>query len=198
MVIQLPLERIVSIKGLAYSLASWNDSFYRGDEGEIATLGEQIAIIEWACSNQSNPDAKYIANMFNTHAFAGDTSIRYAKRKIFVSDNPLTINPSEYRDSQGVRVLDYPLDNNPLTPDQIRKNKLLVGLTGDEESPEKLAQILQPTGREAIIWIPTYHERPPIRVPFISLGTKGLVINCLEKRPPKRARCLVRLCQSVS
>ena len=170
-----------------------------GEGFRQATYGEVVRLAHSAYLNSESPEAQAIIKSNRQSWTSGNTAIQYMPSGIYVIDEPQTADgrivvASEkdltarlgskevkgvvFSDDGNVRRIGYDFAREWQTPAEIAKNPFAIALTGDEDAPEKMAEILGAIKKKGYVWALGKVSQPEIRVPVLNeyvnrLGLSG-------------------------
>ena len=185
----------INVDGRIYNAAlagptNWH-ILRRADYGQgfrESTFGENLDLVHAAYSNKESPEAQSIIDKTRGLLIGGDTAIIYTPELIIVSDFPKVggnrilmdentlrarlgsheVKKVIFSDDLKVRAIPYEFAAEWQDADEMRNNPFSIALTGDEEAPEKLAQIQEKIGKRGYVWALSKGTKDEIRVPSLS------------------------------
>ena len=151
------------------------------------SFGENVGLVHAAYMNQDSQEAQAIVCASRKSFITGNTAILYTPQTIFVQDSPQVTNRQIVMDAQtleskigkktiqgvtfsddgSVRAIPYDFAKEWQTSEQMRKNPFAIALTGDENAPEKIAEMQDVTQKKGYVWALGKGTQNEIRVPGV-------------------------------
>jgi len=155
-----------------------------GEGFRIPTMPELVQLVYASLENQDYKTAKEVVSTLRNHWLTGNTGILYAKKRMYVQDNPdmengrISMNQKTlerklgkheekgvvFSDDKKIRFVPYGFKRESQSALELSKNPGVIALVGNEENAEKLARASEHYKEKSYIWALENVDSPKTRV----------------------------------